>query len=160
RGEVYRWMENGVLLHINDLATLGALAYVIQDIVSIPDADLKSHVVGLPLTRWITAQRDNRVYFLQKGKRYVIPDEATLNLTGASVGDVSYVSDDYLNSFPLANDPIDGLANLQRPVRVDAARWDAGTLWLYKADGQTVRWTPGKAAPIIDDSHTAPRPPE
>src|SRR5262249_52240231 len=46
------------------------------------------------------------------------------------------------------------------PVRIDGARWDAGTLCLYKADGQSVRWTPGKAAPINDDSHTAPRPPE
>jgi hypothetical protein len=138
---VYRLMEDGQIRHIQDWATFLALGYLPGDIVQLPDQDVAGYPLGQPLTRWITDPSRETVYFMLRAKRYAIPDEQTMQITGGTARNTVVVPAEFLERFPLAAEPIavteDFTATLPAST---AAAWRDGDLWIVDEAGRLTRW--------------------
>jgi hypothetical protein len=143
QGELYRLMEDNTLRHISDAATFSALGYEIGDVIRASQLELSAYRLGPPLTRWLVGQSDSQVYFIQAGKRYRVSDGNTLQAMGASLLDVTPVSDRYLASFPLGLAPLPKKslsADEQTYPEATAMLWFQGKLWTANQSGLLTRW--------------------
>lgn len=140
---VYRLMENGRLRHITDWATYLGLGYQPDDLTQVSDDELAQLPLDLPLTRWLATQSDPTLYYLEGGRRYRVPNVGTVVVRGGSLPDVSLVTDDFLNRFQLAADPLPAatISDDDRATpRPTAALWANGYLWIANETGLLTRW--------------------
>lgn len=140
-GPVFRLMEDGHIRHISDLLTFYALGYTPGAVTPVDIGILGGYPLGMPLTRWATGEQDRRLYFLQKGKRYLIRDADALRNTGGSPIDVSQYPDAFLNTFPVAGQDIPPAVpappETSQPV---AAIRHGGAIWVADDSGLLTRW--------------------
>lgn len=162
---VYLLMDDGTLRHIRDWATFLALGYGPGDVIELPPEALAGYAPGAPITRWVMSERGGPVYFLRRGRRYRLPDETTLTMTGGSTADVVLLPDDVFSRFPLADDPITLTDTYTPPPpAILAVAWLDGGLWIID-DADDLRqwdgtqWQPGDSpVPLYPgtDHATAP----
>src|SRR5690242_4496058 len=142
--QVYFMSSDGHTHLIGGLPVFNALAFQLQDIVTIPGNQLRTYPSSMPLTRWLTSKSDHNLYFLDHGQRYKI-DAHTLVSTGGSEFNVSLVPDSFLSSFPpettLPNlDGINRIADEMQGPSTRASLWVNDTLWLARSTGGLTRW--------------------
>lgn len=135
---VYRVMEDGTMRHIRDLTTFFAWGYQWGDVVTVADATLADYPLASPLSPWITGFKDGRLYFLDQGRRYVIPDAATLQFTGGTARDVTQIPEALLNQFPLMTEALPAAAALKPTIT--AGVWWKGGLWAGDSAGNLRRY--------------------
>lgn len=102
-GDTIFLVADGRLRQIPDFRTLIALGFEQQAIRDVEAATLRDAPVGLPyppLTSSLVRGKAASVYFLQTGKRRLIPDNGTFDAMGFQWKDVSVVTDDELNLIP------------------------------------------------------------
>ncbi|MFQ5616712.1 MAG: hypothetical protein ACE5GO_09700, partial [Anaerolineales bacterium] len=83
------------------------------------------------------------IYLLQDVKRYPVPSLETLAAMGGDLLDVSLVTPDCMNHFPLADNPLPALTRSEDELnhpQVSAALWANGFLWVANETGLLTRW--------------------
>ncbi|MBX3086365.1 MAG: hypothetical protein KF716_32310 [Anaerolineae bacterium] len=132
---VYRLMPDGTIRAISDWATFLALGYTPIDILIIPQAELASYPLGLPLSRVVTGTTDHTLYLLFGGKRYPVTDWHALRLMDGFPANVSLLSDEVLTSFPLGTDEPPLPATFPAdPSPVIEAGFGRGAVWITTDD--------------------------
>jgi hypothetical protein len=143
QGRVYRVMRSGLLRQITDRPTYFALGYEPDDAITVADENLAGYSLGMPLMRWMTSHADPYLYFLEKGKRFRVPDLETMEVMGGTSLDVSLVPDRFLESFELASAPLPEKAfseDEQAYPKPTAVLWAQGFLWTANETGLLTRW--------------------
>lgn len=139
---VYRVMDGRTMRHIADWATFLAWDFDAGAIQIVPDGALRAFTLGPALTMWVTGVDDTALYFLRRGERYPVPDQATLTLTGGTVTQVAQIPDDLLHSFPLAERPLEvPQSYTPPPPAVNHAMWiDDRVLAVWDESGVLMHW--------------------
>ncbi len=142
-GELYRLMEDGRIRHICDRSIYLALGYQEENAITVSEEELASIPLGPPLTRWITSQADPNLYFLKEGIRYRVPNIETMKAIGGSMGDISLVTEEFIEGFELATDPLPTITLAASDIpypESTAVLWADGFLWTANESGLLTRW--------------------
>ena len=143
RGEIYRLMESGSIRHIVDRATFSALGYESDEAIPIANRELAEYRLGTPLTRWMVSRGSSEVFFLEEGARHQVSNAETLEAMGGSLLEVSLVTDEFVESFPLAADPLPNAILTENETaypKSTAVLWANGYLWTANETGLLTRW--------------------
>lgn len=150
---VYLFSSDGHVRLIGGLPVFSALMFQFQDIITVPEDQLRAYPSSMPLTRWLTGTQDHSLYFIERGQRYRA-DAPMLSATGGSEFDVSLVPDSLLTSYPLSTENtlpdlvgIYHIANAMQIPSTQASLWVNDALWIARTgkSGGLTRWNPTTA---------------
>jgi hypothetical protein len=134
---VYRVMENGERRPIADWATFLAWGFQPGEIVTLSNEEITAMPLGEPLTRWIVSSGD--LYFMLRGERHLISDQATFQLTGGRSTDITMIDDALMAQIPVSNESLIGSAS-DTPPALTVSIWFDGLLWVADESGSLTRW--------------------